>query len=422
MKRFIALFSILFASTIAFAGVSTPKKVVMISIDGFRPDFYISKGFDAPNLKALTKQGVYADGMEATFPTVTYTNHTTLVTGVTPDKHGVLSNTLFDWNDGPSEAWYWESEKIQSPTIWDKAKTAGLTTASVRWPVTVGANIDHLVPEIFPKSPWYVGTTWSLTLELTKPDVMADILKGAELEPFTDGKDADVWATKATAYLFKKHKPDLTLLHILEADHVQHGTGRDSAETKEAVKFVDGLIGDLSSAIGNDACLLIVGDHGFSDYTKSVNINKLFVDKGWISLDAKGKVSSWEVIAQKAGAQAAIYIKNPKLAFEVAKVLSDNQKLGYEVVNRNELDKLGAYPEAYAAVSAKKGFSIGGGMTGALVDTNAVAGQHGFLPTNPEMHTGFIAKNCGLGSAGKNLGLVKNTDVAGIIESVLHIH
>jgi len=76
-------------------------KVVMISIDGLRPDFYLHSGFDTPALKKLKQTGAYAEGVTAVFPTVTYPNHVSLVTGVNPNIHGVLSNTLFSWGEGP---------------------------------------------------------------------------------------------------------------------------------------------------------------------------------------------------------------------------------------------------------------------------------------------------------------------------------
>src|SRR6185503_8787817 len=78
------------------------KKVVLISIDGFRPEFYLEDRYLTPTLKSLRDQGVFAIGAEPVFPSLTYPNHTTLITGVYPSKHGVLSNTLFSWQKGPS--------------------------------------------------------------------------------------------------------------------------------------------------------------------------------------------------------------------------------------------------------------------------------------------------------------------------------
>src|SRR5689334_4548149 len=87
------------------------RKVVMISIDSLRPEFYLSKDFDSPTLKQLVATGAYAEGVTSVFPSVTYPNHTALVTGVYTGKHGVLSNSLYDATQGPLPAWYWEASK-----------------------------------------------------------------------------------------------------------------------------------------------------------------------------------------------------------------------------------------------------------------------------------------------------------------------
>ena len=76
-------------------------------------------------------------------PTVTYPSHTTLVTGVAPAVHGILNNTPFDPLGENAGGWYWYADDIKVPTLWDVAGDAGLVTANVDWPVTVGARIRH---------------------------------------------------------------------------------------------------------------------------------------------------------------------------------------------------------------------------------------------------------------------------------------
>ncbi len=68
------------------------KHVILISIDGFRPDFYKDKSWSAPNLRKLMNEGVYAQGVNSVFPSVTYPAHTTLVTGAAPARHGIYYN------------------------------------------------------------------------------------------------------------------------------------------------------------------------------------------------------------------------------------------------------------------------------------------------------------------------------------------
>lgn len=427
MKRIgttsLALAAIFIALTIFFQwntaqASGSEKKIIMVSIDGLRPEFYLSNEFEAPNLKRLASIGAMAQGMVASFPTVTYPNHTTLVTGLPPAEHGILSNTLFDWQDGPSQAWFWEASHIKSETLWSRLTAAGKKTASVRWPVTVEAAIEYNVPEIFPKRPWYDGSSWGLTVQLTRPELMQEILDEGGLTPFTDGATADDFSAKAAAFISRKHNPALTLVHLIEADKYQHGNGRDAEATKQAVSFVDGLLTPIINEMDANTCIFIVGDHGFFDYTATVNINRLFVDRGWIRLNKDGKLVSWDVIAQKSGGQAAIYLKNNKLRGEVMNVLSSNSSAGYNVVSKATLNRLGAYPEAIAAVEGKEGFTIGGSYTRDLVEPNfSTRGQHGYLPHHPKMHTGFLAAGCGITK--QDLGIVSNLDVAPTILNIL---
>lgn len=428
MKRiFAAIFAVL--TVISISGMVSeanamaprkqqPRKIILVSIDGLRPDFYLNQEFNTPNLKSLVQIGAVARGMTPSFPSVTYPNHTTLATGLPPSEHGILSNTLFDWTNGPSAAWFWEASHIQSETLWSRLTAAGMQTAAVRWPVTVGAAIDYLVPEIFPKSPWYEGNTWDLTVQLTRPELMNEIRTEARLAPFTDGETADAWAANAAAFLARKHKPALTMVHLIEADHAQHGSGRDSDETKHAVEFVDSLLAPIIQQMSADTCIFIVGDHGFFDYSAVVNINRLFVDEGWIRLDNDGKLISWDVIAQKSGGQAAIYSKNAKLNAEVVALLRANESAGFNLVEKSELNRLGAYPQAIAAIEGKEGFSLGSSYRGPLVEQkSSVRGQHGYMPHHPKMHTGFLAAGCGI--VKQDLGIVSNLDVAPTILNIL---
>ena len=131
--------------------------LVMISVDGLRPDYVTAAeahGAKVPNLQRFMKEGAYAEGVIGVVPTVTYPSHTTLVTGVWPVKHGIWANTTFDPVQKNYQGWYWYTEDITAPTLWDAAAQAGRTTASIQWPVTVGANITWNIPEV-----WRAGTT-----------------------------------------------------------------------------------------------------------------------------------------------------------------------------------------------------------------------------------------------------------------------
>jgi hypothetical protein len=100
MRR--TLFSICFFLTALSAFSQTAKHVVLISIDGFRPDFYLDKSWHAPHLRKLMESGVYASNVRSVVPSVTYPAHTTIVTGALPARHGVYYNAPKDATNGQS--------------------------------------------------------------------------------------------------------------------------------------------------------------------------------------------------------------------------------------------------------------------------------------------------------------------------------
>jgi predicted AlkP superfamily pyrophosphatase or phosphodiesterase len=124
------------------------KYVVLISIDGLRPEFYKDPQWAMPALQQMAAAGVYADGVRSVFPSVTYPSHTTILTGALPARHGIYYNSPFE-KEGQTGKWYWETSLIQTETLWDAARKAGLKTASVHWPVSLGAGVDYNIPEVF---------------------------------------------------------------------------------------------------------------------------------------------------------------------------------------------------------------------------------------------------------------------------------
>src|SRR5262249_46285177 len=132
--------------------LAAQNPVLLVSIDGLRPDYVLdgdAHGLQVPNLRRMMAEGAYSTGVHGVLPTVTYPSHTTLVTGVSPARHGICSNTTFDPEGLNQSGWYWYAADIRVPTLWDEAGKAGLITANVHWPVTVGARIDFNLPQIW---------------------------------------------------------------------------------------------------------------------------------------------------------------------------------------------------------------------------------------------------------------------------------
>jgi predicted AlkP superfamily pyrophosphatase or phosphodiesterase len=96
--------------------------VILISIDGLKPEYYLGGGANAPavpNLTGLRERGSWAEGVIAQYPSLTYVGHTSLATGLRPVRHGVVENTIFEPATGASTRWVFNASAIKAPAIWD---------------------------------------------------------------------------------------------------------------------------------------------------------------------------------------------------------------------------------------------------------------------------------------------------------------
>ena len=145
-----------FADKFAQSAQSTSAKpvqhVIVISIDGMKPESYTepdAHGLKIPTLRQIVRDGASSDGVQPVMPTVTYPSHTTMVTGVNPGTHGIVTNPAWDPFGQNYNGYRWYEEDIRVPTLWQLARQHGLHTALIHWPVTVGAQADIIVPEIW---------------------------------------------------------------------------------------------------------------------------------------------------------------------------------------------------------------------------------------------------------------------------------
>ncbi len=248
MRRLIGLALALAAAVLAgCAGVSSPSTpplaktlaaspLILVSIDGFRWD-YINRGI-TPNLSALAAGGVRAERMLPSFPSITFPNHYTLVTGLYPDHHGIVNNTFEDSHlpgvfhmTTKDEAW-WD----EGTPIWVSAERQGVRTATEFWPGSEVA-IRGVRPE-----------HW---------------------EPFNQAKSSDQRVGTLLSWLDAppEARPQFLTLYFDMVDTAGHHHGPDSPEVNTAIATVDAAIGRLVSGLkarGLDANLIVVADHGMA--------------------------------------------------------------------------------------------------------------------------------------------------------------
>ena len=393
----------------------------MISVDGMRPDYITqadAHGLHVPVLRSFMQNGTYADGVVGVVPTVTFPSHATLVTGVSPEQHGIYNNVRFDPFNRNKDAWYWYESEFKAPTLWHAAAQAGIVTASVFWPTTTNADdIDYLVPAYPVRTP----EDADLMEALSRP---VGYLKKIEQQTGTfyilDSPLAfDDLLTRTSASIIRDAKPGFMTVHLVALDHYEHLTGPFSSESNNAMEKIDGMIGQLVEAerAGNpDAIVAVVSDHGFAAIHTSVNLLIPFVQSGLIQIKKsppynQPSVASWKATMWNADGSAYILLHDPNDTQTLSQVKTLLDRLQKDplygiarVLNHQEIVARGGDPDAAFLVEWKLGFTAGGRLEGNVVSSVAGSGTHGYLPDHPELQSSFfvigagIARHCDVGT------------------------
>ncbi len=416
MKLRVILLTFSLACLVASAQSAARPKVVVISLDGFPAYALEDPHLPIPTLRTLMRNGASAS-MTTINPTVTWPNHTTLVTGVRADEHGLLANGSIvqtgAWPPVKVDPMIAKPEMVHAPTVYDAAHAAGLTTAQVDWVAINKA----------PTITWAFSEWASADGPLEKEMIERGFLSPGDLDGFSKSNILfrdQIW-TRAAAYLIKYHQPDLLLYHLLSLDSNHHEYGPGSLGGRAAIAFLDSCVEKVVNAVreaglAGQTTFLVVSDHGFKKYAKQVRAS--------IAIEQAGLAGKVWVIPE--GGTAYVYFddKNAELAAKVRKAVTGVEGID-RVIEPAEYASLGLPTPAkdnqfgQLLLSAKSGYSFsgatGGPVTAAVPQT---AGSHGYLASDPEMNAIFIAAGRGV-RPGVKLPTVANTDIAATIASLL---
>lgn len=414
--------ALLAASVGMFA--QTPAKdrhVVVISIDGFAAYSLRDPALAVPNIRSLMHNGSVADAMIPVNPTVTWPNHTSIVTGVTPAKHTVIYNggaIRGKEGDRPRiEPHIPKQQLVSGKTLYDVAREAGLTTAEVDWvAIEKAENISFSFAE-WPSPEDHV----------VKEMIAAGLVTAQEIQQFTKRQIVwrdEIW-TRAGEHILTKHKPNLLLFHLLTTDSAQHTYGARSLAGNTALALADARVGRLIEAtrragIYEKTTFIIVSDHGFKTFKRSIRPNAFLREKGLAD-------KAW-VIPE--GGTAMVYVTGTANKQETLQRLETEFKTlegVSEVLAASDFSGLGLPDPARndrmsdLVLSAADGFAFSGAADGDAVTSvpaGATPGSHGYLSKDPDMHAIFVASGAGI-RKGAALGTIRNLDVAPTIAHLL---
>lgn len=418
-------------------GQTSVRHVVLISIDGFRPEMYQDSIWPTPNLQWLMKRGVYARHLKSVFPAYTHPSHAAIETGALPARSGIGYNQPKNSHG----EWYWYYDSIKAPTIWGALKSAGLTTAAVMWPNVVDGPITYNLGEI-----WDVDHPNDRATPVRRHAIPKGIYE--EIERNATGKlDSnsmndetflmDENAGRMAAYIFKTYKPNFLAIHFACLDGVEHEYGRDHDSVRLAVAANDRAIGDIldaiaQSGVSDSTTVIVVGDHGFSDFNEVFRVNMLIRDLPAKFIAAGGSAFLYTRPDPKWTDSSIVRQVRERLA-----QLPERVRDSFRIVERRELDRKGADSAAVLALAAKPGLVFSGALSkvatvnqgpGTAIQQSPLegvfvpmhGGHHGYDPDEPQMYTGFIAWGAGI-EKGHEITELSEPDIAPLVATLLGV-
>lgn len=322
---------------------------LLVSIDGFRPD-YLDRG-DTPVLSRLAAAGVRGT-MQPSFPTKTFPNHYAIVTGLHPDRNGIVANRMRDarrpgeiFTMATLDRFWWD----EAEPIWVTAENAGIRTATMFWP---GSNA--------PVHGTYPSDWQQFAKDMPETNRIAAIVD---------------WLRRPAAT-----RPQLLTLYIDSVDTAGHRHGPDSAEVRAAMRGVDARIGELLDALaglGQPVNLIVASDHGMAPIDASRTIDLAAqVPLDAITVVEDGPYAAFDALPEReAAVRAAIARRVPHMQCWDKAALP--ARLAY-----------GRNPRVPAFICiADSGWTI----LSRTPEHPVAGGAHGYDNDDPLMRAGFVA-------------------------------
>ena len=435
MKSIIAFTLGLLISELTGVAANKDSHVVLISLDGFPASVWHEPDLPVPNLRRLAAEGAVADAMTVTNPSSTWSSHTSLITGVSPRRHGVLFNGQLV-RKGPGlapviEQWADKDGFVLVPTLYDIAHAEGLTTAESDWvAVTRARTINWSFPEI----PSVEG-------KLEKEMIAAGIITPEQIGwmAHKPGRKSIVWHdemwTKAACFIFAQHRPNLLMYHTLTTDWNHHHYGPGTPGGYAALAYADRLVGDLIATVKQSGLLakttfIITTDHGFKKVSHYLRLN-VALKKAGLGIASGPTLGQADAAVMSVGGTALVYVTDPARRAEllprlkamfaanegIAQVLDGSVGPSLGMPDPKDNPRMGDL-----ILVAKDGYLFDNSAVGdeVVVPTYNYAATHGYPASDPELRGIFIASGAAI-KAGVKVPHISNLDIAPTLARLLDL-
>lgn len=269
-----------------------------------------------PHFGPVFEKGSYVREMMPVHPALTYVCHTSIVTGKYVRGHGIAHNEILARGGRTGAPWHSMKKDIHAPTLLDLAGQKGMTTCSISWPVTGGADYTYNMPMIVPYD--YHGYHPEKWLEGAASEELMSryfwkfgrYLKGED-------RSLDLFTMALAPQIIEDYgQPDVMFVKMCDLDSVRHTYGVYHPKTREQLHKHDEELGVLLEEIRrhgdpDDTNIVLMGDHGQTDVEDVLYINELFREHGLLETDGRGNVTSFAAFGHSTGLACLVEVGDP---------------------------------------------------------------------------------------------------------------
>ena len=355
------------------------RKLYVLSIDSMiTEDIEFMKTL--PTMSSILDGAAVVSNITSVYPTLTYTIHTTMMTGVYPDRHHIINNETFvpEMEHAP---WFRSRHHFDDDvvTVLEAAKRAGYTTCAIHWPVTGDVDVDWHLPEAWTAE----GTPESMYREFvrlgSKPEFLDEFWSeyGVHLNGLYDPAFT-LLAHGAALAAIRNHQPDVMFEHLSLVDHTRHSYGVYGRPVYKYAYFEMELL--LSQTIEamrqagvlEDTTIVLTSDHGQTPVEKLVAPNTLLVRDGFIRLNGDGSLKDYDMIFKSAAHSLQVYVRDPALTRQAGELLARyaaQEDVGFERIRSAEETEREMHVKGdfVFSIEGADGYAFSNAMTGDLV-------------------------------------------------------
>ncbi|MCG8588434.1 MAG: alkaline phosphatase family protein, partial [Proteobacteria bacterium] len=301
------------------------ERLLLVGIEGLRPRDYLPGPSGAPSmpfLAEMAREGIAVEALRPVAPATAYPSFTSAVTGRVPGRHGVVSDRVLG-ERGISRFGTGDVGRLRSPPLWFVARRAEREVAALGWPVTLGADLDALVPDA---GPIPRDSTWLDVLRpVTTPHLLDVLLQATPRavagRPTAAERDRAL-SEVACRVLRQRSAPDLVLLRLIGVGATQRQEGPDSPAARKSLESVDRALLRLARCLEAAERLastawMVIGDGVYGPVHTRYDPNVALLRAGLIEADAESPVvATWQALVRSNGRSAYVYARDERQALE----------------------------------------------------------------------------------------------------------